>query len=305
MKAIKKILCPVDFSDASRHALAYARSFAEALTADLALLHVSPNITEAYSALLPDFPMQGLYRKEDIAERFNEFTDDWSGKFKKVIRAGTPYLEILEYAREEQFDIIILGAKGHSNFERLILGTTGEKVARYADRPVLTVHAKPNGLPIKRILVPLDFSPLSYAMLPAVAALAKAFNAEIDLLHIVEMGHSVDPEGQAKEYEYFEQVKKLLGDQWELPAEFEKIKTNKFIRHHPGSAGYGILAFAQDWDVDLIAMASHGRTGLSKVLLGSVTEKVIRIAPFPVLSIRVEDTQSAPPTGDASEGGMQ
>lgn len=288
MKLFKKILCPVDFSEASRGALNYAKSFARAFDSELVLLHVSPNMTEAYSALMPDFPSYGLHKEEDLAEQFNDFTDDWAGNFKKAIRAGTPYIEILDFAKEGDFGLIILGAKGHSNFERLFLGSTGEKVARYSDLPVLTVHAKPGGLPIKRILVPVDFSPLSHAILPTVAAIAKTFQAEIDLLHIVEMGHHSDPESQAREYDYFEKIKEKLSEQWQLPEEFEKIETRKFIRHHVGSAGYGILAFAQDWDVDLIAMATHGRTGLSKVLLGSVTEKVIRIATYPVLSIRVK-----------------
>ncbi|MFQ5649309.1 MAG: universal stress protein [bacterium] len=287
MALFTKILCPVDFSDASRHALQYARAFAEIFSSELVLLHVSPNITEAYSALMPDFPTYGLQREEDLADKFSDFANDWTGKLKKVIRAGTPYIEIVEYAKESDFDLVILGAKGHSNFERLFLGATGEKVARLADRPVLTVHPKPNGLPIKRILVPVDFSPMSYAILPTVASLANKLGAEISLLHIVEMGHSLDPEGQTKEYEYFEKLKQKLSEKWQLPQEFDQIVTKKFINHHAGSAGYGILAFAQDWDIDLIAMATHGHTGLSKVLLGSVTEKVIRIAPYPVLSIRV------------------
>ncbi len=299
MKIFKKILCPVDFSKASLHALAYARAFAEMFDSELVLLHVSPNITEAYSALLPDFPTQGLHKEEDLAEQFNEFADDWSGKLRKVIRAGTPYIEILEYAKEQDFDLILIGAKGHTNFERLFMGATGEKVTRFADRPVLTVHEKPGGLPIRRILVPIDFSPLAYAILPLVAALAKAFDAEIDLLHIVEMGDHSQSEAQAREYEYFENVKEALAGQWELPDEFNRIKTHKFVRHHIGSAGYGILSFAQDWDADLIAMASHGRTGLSKVLLGSVTEKVIRIAPYPVLSIRVKTSDKKAEGEDA------
>jgi nucleotide-binding universal stress UspA family protein len=286
MKVFKKILCPLDFSEVSRHAFQYAKAFAETFESELVLLHVSPNITEAYSALMPDFPTHTLQKAEDLIYQFNEFTHDWSGKLKKIIRAGTPYIEILDYTKEQQFDLIILGAKGHSNFERLFLGSTGEKVAQNSDWPVLTVHPKPKGLPIKKILVPIDFSPLSYAVLPTVAALAEKFNAEINLLHVVEMGHYVNTRGQVKEYNFFERIKERLEEQWQLPKEFDKIEINKFIRHHVGSAGYGILEFAQDWDVDLIVMATHGRTGLSKVMMGSVTEKVIRIAPYPVLSVR-------------------
>ena len=290
MKVFKKILCPLDFSEPSRQAFQYAKAFAETFESELVLLHVSPNITEAYSALMPDFPTHTLQKEEDLVYQFNDFTHDWSGKFKKIIRAGTPYIEILDYAKEHQFDLVIQGARGHSNFERLFLGSTGEKVARNSDWPVLSVYPKRNGFQIKRILVPIDFSPLSYAVLPMVAAIAQKFTAEIHLLHVFEMGHQVDTETQVKEYQYFEKVKQKLAERWELPEEFQKIETQKVIKHNVGPAGYGIVEFAQDWDVDLIVMATHSRTGLSKVLLGSVTEKVLRTAPYPVLSVRSQIT---------------
>jgi len=286
MNLFKRILCPLDFSDASRAALKYAKSFADTFDSELVLMHVSPNVAEAYTALMPDFPNYGAIHEQDLVEQLNEFTGDWAGRFKKVIRVGTPYLEILEYAHEENFDLIILGAKGLSKFERLFLGVTGEKVTRKAQCPVLTVHAKPAGLPIKRILLPVDFSPLSYAVLPIVAAIADQYEAEINLLHVVELGHQLDPKIQSREYDFFEKLKERLEEQWDLPQAFKTIETKKFIRHHIGSAGYGIMEFAQDWDTDLIAMATHGRTGLSKVLMGSVTEKVIKISPCPVLSVR-------------------
>ncbi len=287
MKHFNKILCPLDFSDASRHAFEHAQVFAKAFKAELEVMHVSPNLAEAYTALMPDFPGYGPESEEDLLQELNEFTGDWSGKIKKVIRTGTPYIEILEYAEQNRFDLIVLGAKGLSRFERLFLGSTGEKVTRKANCPVLTVRPRQR-VDIKRILVPIDFSPLSYAVLPMVASIAKRFKAEIYLLHVVEIGHRMDREGQLKEYEYFEKVKKKLAQQWELPEEFSRIETKKFVRHHHGSPGYGILEFAQDWDIDLIAMATHGRSGFSRALLGSVTEKVLKIASCPVLSVRSE-----------------
>ncbi len=286
MEYFRKILCPLDFSEASRPALEHAKVFAKAYKTELVLMHVTPTISEAYTALMPDFPSFVGQKEEDLIEKFNEFSGDWKGKYKKVIRAGTPYVEILNFAKSGNCDLIILGTKGISKFERLLIGSTGERVARKSECPVLTVHPKPKGPQIKNILVPVDLSPLSYAMLPVVASLAKKYKAEISLLYVVEIGHQLDPKKQNNEFEYFEKIKEKLADQWELPDAFDKIETKKFIRNHMGSAGYGIMEFAQDWDVDLIAMATHGRSGISKVLLGSVTEKVIKIAPCPVLSVR-------------------
>ena len=87
---------------------------------------------------------------------------------------------------------------------------------------------------ISKILVPTDFSPLSYAVLPTVAAIANKFGAEINLLHVVETGHHYDAEQESK---YFESLGEKLAEQWEIPREFEKIVMNRFVRHHVGSAG--------------------------------------------------------------------
>lgn len=286
MKPFKRVLCPLDFSEPSRYALDYAVTFARAFNAELILIHVIPDMTQAYSAVVPGLPVFERQRHDDLVMEFNEFTRYLDGSFKKVIRTGTPYLEILQYARRDNIDLIILGARGRSKFERLFLGSTGENVARYADIPVLTVHARPHSPSIiRKILVPIDFSPASYSVLPIVAALARTFKARIDLLHIVEMSHHVSSQRQAEEYKYFEMVRSTLASQWELPEGFAEIETRKFIRHHVGPAGYGILAFAQDWDVDLIAMAARGGSGFPGILLGSVAEKIIRIASLPVLSI--------------------
>lgn len=285
MQVFKKILCPLDFSDSSREAFNYAKVFAETFHSELIVLHVCPSMTEAYTALMPEFADLCIQKDDDLLEEVNRFTDDWKGRYRKVIRAGSAYLEILDFAESEKVDLIVLGAKGLTGFERLFVGSTGEKVARKSSCPVLTVHEKTMGLKIKKILLPIDFSHLSYAVIPLGAAIAEKFQAEISLLHVVELGDDVAKDGQ-KKYEFFERIKTKLADQWAVPDEFNKIVTQKFIRHHVGSAGYGIRDFAQDWDIDLIAMATHGRSGLSKVLMGSVTEKVVKIAPCPVLSIR-------------------
>lgn len=282
----KKILCPVDFSETSKEAFEYAKTFAELFGAELTLLHVVPSVAEAYTALMPGFPVYGPETEKDVKEDFNEFTHDWSGKVEKVIRPGTASLEIIEFAQEEKFDLIIQGSKGRSKLERLLLGATGEKVIRKAQCPVLTVHQKPNALPIRRILLPTDFSEHSYAVIPFVAAIAQKFKAEVYILHVVEIGQTFDKEKQKEEYDYFEQVKQKLFDEWEIPTEFDTLVTQKFIRHHVESAGYGILEFAQDFDIDLITMATHGRSGLSHVLLGSTTEKLVKISHCPVLSIK-------------------
>lgn len=287
MQAIKKILCPVDFSPASGDAFEYARSLARILQADLELLHVVPGVNETYTALFPDFPSSGVYNADDAVTDFDSFLGESAADFKKTVRMGPVSFEINTYAAEMGADLVVIGARGHSTFERIFIGATGEEVARRSECPVLTVRGGRRP-PVQRIIVPVDYSPLCYSVLPIVAVLAEAFDAEVDFLHVIEAGHKENRHADADEY--FEIIENKLMEQWETPQSFEHIETQKWIRRHSGSAGYGILQFAQERTGDLIVMATHGRSGLSKVLLGNVTEKVLRISDIPLLSQRSKAT---------------
>ncbi len=107
-------------------------------------------VAGTYVAMIPEFPHFSLLKESDVKARFKEFTHSYRGKGRKIVRSGTPYHEILECAQEEQVDLIIVGARGLSNVERLFPGSTGEKVARNADRPVLIVHPKSAEVRIKK-----------------------------------------------------------------------------------------------------------------------------------------------------------
>ncbi len=141
---IEKILCPVDFSECSDHALRYARAFAEAYSSSLALLHVveMPFMPSYSTAGVPelDFPVDELQRqcRESMDELIERYSDENYDISSDVV-IGSPFFEIVRKAKDEEFDLIVLGTHGRSGLKHLIIGSVAEKVVRNAPCPVLSV----------------------------------------------------------------------------------------------------------------------------------------------------------------------
>lgn len=141
---IKKILCPVDFSECSDHALKYATAFAQMYSSRLSLLHVvEMPFLPAYSmAGIPDiyFPVDEVQKQ--CADKMNKLVEKLSDGDLDVhgdVQVGSPFLEIIKRAKEEESDLIVLGTHGRSGLKHMIIGSVAEKVVRKAPCPVLSV----------------------------------------------------------------------------------------------------------------------------------------------------------------------
>jgi nucleotide-binding universal stress UspA family protein len=172
------------------------------------------------------------------------------------------------------FERILMCSRGKSGLRRLLLGSVAEAVLRLSPLPVLVVHplAQPKGaMRIKRIVVPLDGSHRSGTILQHVVPLAKATGARLLFVTIVEPAGPADVLAR----ELFREQKRLhkLGIQTELS-----------IRY--GDPVAEILSFGDVQNADLVALSTHGRTGLERMRLGSVTESVLRQGKFPMLVSR-------------------
>ncbi len=142
--AIEKILCPVDFSESSDHALHYARAFAEAYGSRLVLLHVveMPFLPSYSTAGIPElyFPVDEI--RTQCRERMDKLVKKHSGEGFDIsghVTVGAPFIEVVRKAKEDEFDLIVLGTHGHSGLKHLLIGSVAEKVVRKAPCPVLTV----------------------------------------------------------------------------------------------------------------------------------------------------------------------
>lgn len=148
MIAIKRILVPTDFSEPSDDALAYALGLADAFGASLHVLHVLEDLaahawtTEVYVAALP-----GVHEEMErqARERLDQLlTAEQRAKYRAqvALRLGSPFVEIVRYAREEQIDLVVLGTHGRGAIAHMLLGSVAERVVRKAPCPVLTVRQK-------------------------------------------------------------------------------------------------------------------------------------------------------------------
>ena len=305
MTGITRILVPTDFSAASREAFASARALAERFGASLHLVHAfeDPYTTAVFAAEMYA-PLPPALRDKmvlDIEERLA----DWfpvadRARFKGTAEAvlGPAATSIVEYAERLGADLIVMGTHGRGGMAHLLLGSVAERVVRTAPCPVLTVRETP--LPaIRRILVPTDFSETADAALDYAVLLANRFGASLHLLHVID-----DPfvtEGLAAEAYIAEapamRSAMLRDAQDRLEHRVAPIRQASEIEATAGIArvyaevlfcrgGKTIAEYAASHRADLIVMGTHGRTGVAHLLLGSVAERLVRIAPCPVLSVR-------------------
>jgi nucleotide-binding universal stress UspA family protein len=142
---IRRILCPVDFSANSEHALQYAVAFAQTHEAELILLHVMDyaaiDVLDYPSAF--EFSTQINEKLREISEeRLEQLTAAKKGEYAKVssrLSTGTPFLEIVNLARKEEIDLIVMGTQGRTGLAHVFMGSVAEKVVRKSACPVLTV----------------------------------------------------------------------------------------------------------------------------------------------------------------------
>ncbi len=285
MNNLQKILCPIDFSETSETLVKYAISFGRAFHVQPEIIHVSTKPPDVYYRFFPDFPGYVKKIEEDSQFKLQEFLQKINVNLKTTIRYGTVYHEILQYAQDEQMDLVIMAANEHSMNETLRLGTTTLRVIRKSECPVLTVFGGRKDARIKNVLLALDLSYQSYQGLHPAAFFARKFNAKLYILHTVEI-HEFEKQKAGFE-ENYEKLSRSLKEEITIPEELRDIEIEKVICFNLDVA-QEIVRFAAEKKIDLIVMMSHGRGYLPRVLLGSVTEKVVQTSPCPIITLRVK-----------------
>ena len=198
-----------------------------------------------------------------------------------------PARAIAAAATHHDVDLITMSTHGRGGLERLLFGSVAESLVRQAPAPVLLVRGELTWTrgEIGKILVPLDGSELSEGVLPAVERLAGPFDLTVDLLRVVEPipgAAAVELPVQARELLDLRaaEAEQYLG---KIAAGLEGKGLRVRIEVRAGPAVDAIHRCAREAPAGLIAMSTHGRSGLGRLLLGSVAEHVLRAAPVPVL----------------------
>ena len=201
-----------------------------------------------------------------------------------------PSQAIVDAARDNGIDLITMATHGRSGLDRLRFGSVAERVVRRAPVPVLLVRGEPSPKPgaIGRMVVPVDGSEVSEAVLPVVASLAGPFDFTIDLLHAVE---PLAPSALAEVVSQADAILRRRVAEAEahlarLAAALEGrgLRVRAAVRLGPPADA--IHGYAEPEGIGLIAMTTHGRSGLGRLVLGSVAERVLRAATVPVLLLK-------------------
>src|SRR6266850_3005150 len=297
-----RILTPLDGSKTAEKVLPYARFVAEQLKLPIELLAVV-DIVEMTTHISADRALHLDTMIEDSVRNSEQYLGRVAGTFpgastKCRVEKGKAEQVIIETAAADEGTLINMATHGRSGINRWLLGSVAEKVLRGATNPLLlikaTEEAKTEGeANLRSVIVPLDGSELAEQVFPTVAELAQELKLEVILFRAYTIPLSalaVDPEGyyvatdeqliaamrdEAVAYleKKTEAIKKLGVDKVSYVAEY-------------GLAADEIISFARKTPDNLIAMCTHGHSGVKRWVLGSVTETVVRHSGDPVLVIR-------------------
>lgn len=295
MREITRILCPLDLSDVSSHAIDHAVLLARWYGARITALHVcNPIVIPA-----TDFALAGAYltqpltpqQLEDARSRvqayFSSVTDV---DFEVLVKSGQAAKLIVATANALPADLLVIGTHGTTGFEHLVLGSVTEKVLRQAACPVLTVPPRARAtsrLPFKRILCPIDFSESSLAALDFALSLAREGDADLTVLHVFEWSEeplTTRPISASEFRQTFEQETRDRLDALVPASARDWCRPSTRLGH--GKSYREILGVATEDNCDLIVMGVHGRNALDLMLFGSTTNQVVRRATCPVLTLR-------------------
>ena len=295
---VQSILLARDFSPVSNQAFRHALDLASRTGATLHVLYADVLHNDPFAPGETPSPAADVDRiRKQLQQHGNgdPVGDDYADVEIKdaVVRDVAAAPAILSYASQHGVDLITLGTHGRRGIRRVLLGSVAEEVVRRADRPVLTVRGSDaqgvvNVPQIQRILAPVDFSEPSRRALKKAQEWAAFYDAEIDVLHVVQetlhpafyVGgvsdiHDIDPNIEEKVTARLQEfIDETGGDAPMTP----HVRIGEVDEQIPG--------FVEEEGSDLVVTSTHGRTGLKRIYMGSVAEKIVRLVPCPVLTVK-------------------
>jgi len=290
MLRIDRILFPTDGSESAEAARQHATYLADRHQARLFILHVEERDADWADVI-------DISEADVLANlHMDALTDGESGPRVEEHTMAHPSASegILSYAAEQDIDLIVMGTNGRRGVERLVIGSVAEQVVRQAECPVLTTIARssdagsqPVEATVDWILVPIDFSEQSASLLAHAREIALAYDAGLDLIHVIQPVSLPTAYGRTPidfdPAQVQEDAHKALEQRADgLREDGLHVETETRIGHPADE----ILRVAESTRPDLITIATHGRTGVRRLLLGSVAEKVVRMAPVPVFTVK-------------------
>lgn len=300
MDAIEKVFCATDFSEAADEAIRQADQLARANKAELLVYHAMPSAIGSHP-LLPqidtqataDLPALQARILDSLSERVLSLTGRGDDDVQVQVGEGEPYAAIVSRAEAAGADLIVVGGQRPTGLKRLLIGDVAERVVRYAHCPVLVARPEPQS---GRILVATDFSDPGLPAVAAAAEQARLRSARMTIVHSLDLpdiaasqprpdlgaliggGGPAEPDRAELQRVAQERLASAI-------ARFNVAADPEVTEGHPAT---DIPRLAADLPADLVVVATSGRTGINRVMLGSVAEAIVRASPCSVLVVRLK-----------------
>ena len=275
---MRKILVPIDFSKTSEYAAKMAAKIAKKTGGSITLIHLIELPSEVvdidYGSRF-SIPESMLYLRK-IKEKILNFKNSFFSEDMKVdyfIKLNNPFDGIRKYADKIDADLIIMGSKGHSKFEEIIIGSNTEKIVRTSKIPVIVVKRDSKKFSLKNLVFASNFKKDNKEVFIKFLDFANIFNSKIHLLRV----------NTPSQFENTFEAKQKMKD---FIKEYNLLKYSINI-YDDTSIEKGIINFSREKKVDLIALSTHGRSGISHLFSRSVAKSLSEIALKPIFTVKI------------------
>lgn len=281
---VKKILVPVDFSETGLLALEHASFLARLTRAELLVVHVLPDTP--YYLEIPDTALL-LQNRETLNNIVLEKLDETAVRIRSqygvvattISREGRAAREIIELAKEENVDLIVMGTHGARGFEEFFIGSNAHKVVSMAQCPVITVQTHSKKLGFTNIIVPIDNSMHSREKVDVAVAFGNIYGAKLHIVGLLEE----DDKAEAGKLD-------IILNQVQHAFERENLTFSRKVVHGRNLAALA-LKEAKAIEADLIMVMTDHEQALNGIFMGPLAKQIINHSKIPVMSIRPRDAK--------------
>jgi nucleotide-binding universal stress UspA family protein len=276
---MKRILVPVDFSKEAECAAKVAADIARKTGSEIYLVHMlelpATTVDPAEMTAVSTEP-QIIYFMKLAHEKFEKFIALPFFKGLKVIESVQfqhAFSGIIDESEKNNIDLIVMGSQGASGLQEMFIGSNTEKVVRRSKIPVLVIKKSHQEFKIDNMIFASDFNKESKSTFGRVINFAKVFDAKIHLLYI----------NTIHNFNTTKNIEKRIAD-FMADFDFSNYTTNIY---NDISIEKGILSYARDINADVIALNTHGRSGLSQLFNGSIGQELANHALRPVITFKI------------------
>lgn len=275
---MKKILLPIDFSKYSKYASKIASKIARKTDSEIHLIHMielPSGFSDMASGANISIPESMLYIRK-IKDQIIEYKNTYFPKTDNVyhaIRFQNPYEGIRDYSKKIGADLIIMGSKGQTALDEILIGSNTEKIVRNSEIPVIISKRDSDDFKLKKLVFASTFENDEAKALEGFIDFASKFKSKIYLLKI----------NTPDKFENTNDSKNKINafvEKYNLTNYTIKVYNDKSVQN-------GILNFSNDNDIDIVSLATHGRSGLSRFFNGSVSLDLSKNVLKPVLTFKV------------------